>query len=40
MKSNTALSPPYLVICEGNSEFGGADLKVLLQEQITRYAVH
>ena len=40
MKSNTVLNPPYLVVCEGNSEFGGADLKVLLQEQTPRIELY
>ena len=36
MKSKTVLSPPYLVICEGEAEYGGADLKVLLKQHNPR----
>ena len=40
MKSNTVLSPPYMVVCEGNIQYGGADLKVLLQEQSPRIELY
>ncbi len=40
MKSKTALSPPYLVVCEGEAEYGGADLKVLLKQHNPRIELY
>lgn len=40
MKSNKALSPPYMVICEGTSDIGGADLKPLYKEHNPRIELY
>lgn len=40
LKSVKALSPPYLVVCEGTSGFGGADNKILLKEHNPRIELY
>ena len=40
MKATTKLSPPYLVVCEGEVEYGGADLKVLLKQHNPRIELY
>lgn len=40
LKSSKILSPPYMVVCEGSVELGGADLKVLLQSQSPRIELY
>lgn len=40
LKSVKALSPPYLVVCEGTSDFDGADNKILLKEHNPRIELY
>lgn len=36
LKSSKALTPPYMVVCEGNEVYGGADNKALFKEHNPR----
>lgn len=40
LKSVKALSPPYLVVCEGTADFGGADDKTLYKEHNPRIELY
>lgn len=40
LKSVKALSPPYLVVCEGTSDFSGADDKTLYKEHTPRIELY
>lgn len=37
---NIKLSPPYLVVCEGTSDFNGADEKILIKEHNPRIELY
>lgn len=37
---NIKLLPPYLVVCEGTSEFNGADEKILVKEHNPRIELY
>lgn len=40
LKSSKALTPPYMVVCEGNEVYGGADNKILMKEHNPRIELY
>ena len=40
LKSSKAFTPPYMVVCEGTEDYGGADNKILLKEHNPRIELY